>query len=158
MQARFNVLATTLLLATLASAQNVHPYSAFVANWHEVKGPKSVGMSQSFEDAGDGRFRLILFPQRAPAAQTIVEGRCDGRAYPHVHGDGSPAASTFTCKLTGPRKMEYVFTQTGESNWKTSTGTQTVSADGKSLTLDAVHRDKDGKSVEILHYDFERRD
>ena len=139
-----------LSLAGAVLAQTNATLQSQAGFWVEMRGPGSAGLHQSLELLEDGRFRLTLFPQRSFSNRLVVEGRCDGKPYPHMQG-GKPAASTFSCRIAGPRTMEYVYTHTGESSWKTSTGTQTVSEDGQLLSIDAVHRDADGKFIEELH-------
>jgi hypothetical protein len=113
-------------------------------------------MQVTYEDLGDGRFRLTL--GASPVNQEIVEGKCDGGTYPYLNGYGVPSGNTLSCRITGPLTMEYLYTHGDKTVWATSTGVEAVSADGSTLTWDAIHRDKDGRVVDERHARFSRRD
>jgi hypothetical protein len=115
-------------------------------------------MHVTYEDLGDGRFRLTLFPHYMPVSQQIVEAKCDGATYAYADGNGKPTGNTFSCRFTGPRVVEYLFTAVNQTVWATSTGVETVSEDGNTLTWDAIHKDRNGGVVEELHSRFSRRD
>jgi hypothetical protein len=112
----------------------------------------------SYEDLGDGRFRLTLGAHYIPVNQQIVEGKCDGGTYSWVNGAGTPSGNTLSCRFTGPRTVEYLYTRGDKTIWATSTGVETVSDDGNTLAWDATHRDTNGGVVEELHSRFSRRD
>ena len=158
-----------LACSGISSAQTRDPR---IGHWHEQRGPGSVGMHITYEDLGDGRFRYTM-RTHSPSVRQNVEGKCDGGIYAFVHDDGTPSGNTLSCRITGPLTVEYLYTQgdkTGASPtgpfaqyynspvWATSTGVEAVSADGNTLTVDATHRDKDGRVVEERHARYSRRD
>lgn len=149
------LVALGLASSAISSAQSRDPR---IGHWAEQPGPRSVGMHVTYEDLGDGRFRLTFFPHYVPLNQQIVEGKCDGGTYPWVNGVGKPSGNTLSCRFTGPRTVEYVYTNADKTRWATSTGVETVSEDGNTLAWDAIHRDTNGGTVEELHSRFSRRD
>jgi hypothetical protein len=122
-----------------------------IGSWVQQAGPDSVGVQQSFEDLGDGRIRLRL-------SGLTVEARCDGRQYPFMTANGRPAGPTYSCRVTAPDTVEYVYTQEGRKAWTTSAGKETVSTDGNTLTHVGVRRDADGHVVENLRQEYRRRE
>jgi hypothetical protein len=147
--------AVGLASAATSSAQTRDPR---IGHWAQQPGPGSNGLHVTYEDRGEGRFRLTLGAHNAPANRRVVEGKCDGGTYPFVTGDGTATGTTLSCRITGPLTMEYLYTQADKTVWATSTGVETVSADGSTLAWDAVHRDRNGGIVEELHSRFSRRD
>jgi hypothetical protein len=151
-----------IALVTLGSvwSASLHGQStdARMGHWAQHREPRSVGMHLTYEDLGDGRFRLTLFPHYAPVDQQIVEAKCDGGTYPYVSGTGTPTGSTFSCRATGPRSFEYLRTQADQKVWATSEGIETVAEDGNTLTWLIVHKDTTGRTVEELSMHFSRRD
>lgn len=139
----------------ISSAQTRDPR---IGHWGQQRGPGSVGLHVTYEDLGDGRFRYTMGAHYMPANQQILEGKCDGGTYPFLNGNGTPSGNTLSCRITGPLTMEYVYTRADKTVWATSTGVEAVSADGNTLSWDAIHRDKDGRVVEELHSRFSRRD
>lgn len=139
----------------ISSAQTRDPR---IGHWGQQPSPGSVGLHVTYEDLGDGRFRYTMGAHYAAANQQILEGKCDGATYPFLNGNGTPSGNTLSCRFTGPLTVEYVYTRGDKTGWATSTGVETVSADGNTLTWDATHRDKDGRFVEELHSRFSRRD
>jgi hypothetical protein len=115
-------------------------------------------MHLTYEDLGDGRFRLTLFPHYAAVNQQIVEAKCDRGNYPYVSGTGTPNGSTLSCRTTGPRSFEFLRTQADQKVWATSVGMETVAEDGNTLTWLIVHKDTNGRTVEELSMHFSRRD
>lgn len=122
-----------------------------IGTWIQKAAPGTPAVRQSFEDLGDGRIRLRL-------AGLAAEARCDGKPYPLMNAEGRPAGATYSCRVTGPRSVDYVYTQNGREPWTTSTGTETVSADGNTLTHVGVRRDANGKLVENLTQEYRRRE
>jgi hypothetical protein len=112
----------------------------------------------TYEDLGEGRFRLTLGPHYMPGNQQILDGKCDGGTYPWLDGAGKPSGSTLSCRMTTPLTVEYVYTRADKTIWATSTGVETVAEDGNTLAWDAIHRDTNGGVVEELHSRFSRRD
>lgn len=139
----------------ISSAQTRDPR---IGHWAEQPGPGSSGLHVTYEDLGDGRFRVTMPAHRMPENQQIVEGKCDGGTYPLLDGNGTPTGNTLSCRITGPLTVEYLYTQGDQTVWATSTGVEAVSADGNTLTWDATRRDKDGRVVEERHARFSRRD
>jgi hypothetical protein len=127
-------------------------------HWAEQRGPGSRGLHVTYEDLGDGRYRLTLGAHVALGSRQIVEMRCDGGTYPYVFGSGTPSGNTLSCRATGPRSFEYLYTQADQKVWATSTGVETVSDDGNTLTWVATHKDANGRAVEELRTQFSRRD
>lgn len=158
MRNRTGVFVTLAALAlgsfSISSAQTSHPR---IGHWAQQPGPQSVGMHVTYEDLGDGRFRLTLAAHSAPDQRQIVEAECDGGTYPYADGNGKPTGSTLSCRFTAPRTMEYLFTAGDKTVWATSTGTETVAEDGSTLAWDAVHRDAGGRVVGEIHSRFSRR-
>jgi hypothetical protein len=115
-------------------------------------------MHLTYQELGDGRFRLTLFPHYMPVDQQVVETKCDGGTYPYLSGTGTPTGSTFSCRATGPRSFEYLRTQADQTVWATSAGVETVSDDGNTLTWVIAHKDTNGRTVEELSMHFSRRD
>jgi hypothetical protein len=113
-------------------------------------------MHVTYEDLGDGRFRLTLAAHSVE--RLIVEAKCDGRTYPYLTGNGTPTGSTLSCRFTAPRTVEYLYTAGDKTVWATSTGVETVSDDGNTLAWDAIHRDTGGRTVDEIHSRFSRRD
>lgn len=120
-----------------------------VGTWIEQQGPGSAGLRTSYEDLGDGRVRIRL-------SGLVVEARCDGANYPFVGRNGQPAGPTYSCRITGPRTVEYTYTQVGREPWSTSTGLETVSEDGETLTHVGVRRDANGAYIEDVRLTFSR--
>ncbi len=119
--------------------------------WVQQVARGAAPVRQSFEDLDDGRIRLRL-------TGLTVEARCDGKAYAFMNAEGRAAGPTYSCRVTGPRTVEYTYTQAGRDAWTTSAGTETVSADGTTLTHVGVRRDASGKLVENLAQEYRRRD
>lgn len=138
--------ATALCGAAAAEAQERDPR---IGTWIEQQGPDSVGLRTSYEDLGDGRVRIRL-------SGLVVEARCDGANYPFVGRNGQPAGPTYSCRITGPRTVEYTYTQAGREPWSTSTGLETVSEDGETLTHVGVRRDANGAYIEDVSLTFSR--
>ena len=147
--------AVGLASATMSSAQTRDPR---MGHWAQQPGPRSVGLHVTYEDLGEGQFRLTFGPHYAPVNQQILVGKCDGGTYRWVDGAGMPSGNTLSCRITGPRTVEYVYTRGDKTIWATSTGVETVSEDGNTLAWDAIHRDTNGGVVEELHSRFSRRD
>ena len=122
-----------------------------IGSWVQQVAPGAAAVRQTFEDLGGGRIRLRL-------TGLTVEARCDGKPYPFVTAAGRPSGSTYSCRVTGPRSVEYIYTQTGRDPWTTSAGTETVSADGTTLSHVGVRRDASGKLVENLAQEYRRSD
>ena len=144
-----------LVSSASLSAQTSDPR---IGHWAQHREPRSVGMHLTYQDLGDGRFRLTLFPHYMPVDRQIVEATCDGRTYPYVSGTGTPTGNTFSCRATGPRSFEYLYTRADQKVWATSAGVETVSDDGNTLTWEIVHKDTNGRTVEELSSHFSRRD
>jgi len=144
-----------LACSALSSAQTSDPR---IGHWAQHREPGSVGMHLTYQNLGDGRFRLTLFPHYPPINQLIVEAKCDGATYPYLSGTGTPTGNTFSCRATGPRSFEYLYTQADQKVWATSAGVETVSEDGNTLTWLAAHKDTNGRTVEELSMHFSRRD
>jgi hypothetical protein len=106
-----------------------------------VERPGSTRIQTSYEDLGEGRIRLRL-------TGPVVEARCDGATYPFVGANGQPAGPMYSCRVTGPRTVEYVYSQPGRQPWTTSAGVETVSEDGNTLSHVGVRRDANGAFVE----------
>jgi len=156
MRNRTGVLAALALASSaLSSAQTSDPR---IGHWGQLRGPGSVGMHVTYEDLGDGRFRYTMFPHYMPVNQLIFEGKCDGATYPIRDGNGKPSGNALSCRFTGPRTVEYLYTAANQTVWATSAGVETVSEDGNTLAWDAIHRDTNGGVVEELHSRFSRRD
>jgi hypothetical protein len=149
------LVALALAWSEIWSAQSRDPR---IGHWAEQRGPGSVGLHVTYEDLGDGRFRLTMPAHRMPENQQILEGKCDGGTHSFLDGNGTPSGNTLSCRITGTLAVEYLYTQGDKTIWATSTGVEAVSADGNTLTWDATHRDKDGRFVEELHRRFSRRD
>ena len=149
------LVALVLASSGMSSAQIRDPR---IGHWGQLPGPRSAGMHVTYEDLGDGRFRLTLAAHSTPVNRQVVEGKCDGGTYPYLNGNGTSTGNTLSCRITGPLTVEYLYTQGDKTVWATSTGVETVSADGNTLTWDATHRDEDGRIVEELHSRFSRRD
>jgi hypothetical protein len=115
-------------------------------------------MHVTYEDLGDSGIRFTMFPHYMPVDQQIFEGKCDGGTYPFRDGNGKPTGNTLSCRYAGPRTVEYLYTKGDKTGWSTSTGTETVSEDGGTLAMDAIHRDTNGGVVEEFHRRFSRRD
>jgi hypothetical protein len=139
----------------ISSAQTRDPR---IGHWAEQRGPGSAGLHVTYEDRGDGRFRVTIPAHRMPGNHQILEGKCDGGIYPFLDGNGTPSGNTLSCRITGPLTVEYLYTQGDKTVWATSTGIEAVSADGNMLAWDAAHRDKDGRVIEERHARFSRRD
>jgi len=139
----------------ISGAQTLDPR---IGHWAQQPGPRSVGMHVTYEDLGEGGFRLTLAAHSVPAQRQIVEAKCDGRTYPYADGNGKPTGSTLSCRFTAPRTVEYLFTAGDQTVWATSTGVETVSEDGGMLAWDAMHRDTSGRVVDEIHSRFSRRD
>src|SRR5689334_7822153 len=122
-----------------------------IGTWVQRAAPGTAAVRQSFEDLGGGRIRLRL-------AGLTVEARCDGNPYPFVNAEGHPAGATYACRVTGPRSVDYIYTQNGREPWTTSTGTETVSADGNTLTHVGVRRDANGKLIQNLTQEYRRHE
>jgi hypothetical protein len=144
-------------LASLATldAQTSDPR---VGHWAQQRGPDSRGLHVTYEDLGGGRYRLTLGAHLALGYRQIVEMKCDGGAYPYVLGTGTPSGNTLSCRATGPRSFEYLYTKADQKGWATSAGVETVSEDGNTLTWVATHKDANGGAVEELRSQFSRRD
>ena len=140
---------------TIASAQTGDPR---MGHWAQQPGPRSVGMHVTYEDLGDGRFRLTLAAHVVPGQRQVVEAKCDGGTYPYADGNGNPTGSTLSCRFSAPRTVEYLFTAGDQTVWATSAGFETVSEDGSTLAWDAVHKDTSGRVVDEIHSRFSRRD
>jgi hypothetical protein len=147
--------AVGLAPVTMSTAQTQDPR---IGHWVQQPGPRSVGLHVAYEELGEGRFRLTFGPHYVPLHQQILDGKCDGGIYPWVDGTGTPSGNTLSCRFTGPRTVEYVYTRGDKTIWATSTGVETVSEDGSTLAWDAIHRDTNGGVVEELHSRFSRRD
>jgi hypothetical protein len=141
--------------ATISSAQSGDPR---MGHWGQLPGPGSIGMHVTYEDLGDGRYRYTMFPHYVPVSQLIFEGKCDGGTYPIRDGNGKTTGNTLSCRVTGPRSFEYLYTAANQTVWATSAGVETVSEDSNILAWDAIHRDVNGKTVEELNLRFSRRD
>jgi len=123
-----------------------------IGNWVQQAAPGTAAVRQSFEDLGDGRVRLRL-------TGLTVDARCDGKPYAFMTAAGKAAGPTYSCRITGPRTVEYVYSAPqGRDPWTTSTGVETVSEDGNTLIHVGVRRDAAGKVVENLHQEYRRRD
>ena len=153
-------LGIALVILGVASSANLRAQASDprIGHWAQHREPRSVGMHLTYQDRGDGRFRLTLFPHYMPVDQLSVEAKCDGGTYPYVSGTGTPTGNTFSCRATGPRSFEYLYTQADQKVWATSAGVETVSDDGNTLTWVAVHKDTNGGTVEELSMHFSRRD
>jgi hypothetical protein len=138
--------ATALCGAAEADAQERDPR---IGTWIEQQGPGSVGLRTSYQDLGDGRVRIHL-------SGLVVEARCDGASYPFTGRNGKPAGPTYSCRITGPRTVEYTYSQPGRESWSTSTGLETVSVDGETLTHVGVRKDVNGAYIEDLRRTFSR--
>jgi hypothetical protein len=147
--------AVALSAASSAQARDPGPR---IGHWAQQRGPGSAGMHVTYEDLGDDRFRLTLGAHLAPAQRRIVEAKCDGGTYEYHDGNGVPTGNKLSCRFTGPRTMEYLYTAANQTVWATSTGVETVSDDGHTLAWDAIHKDKNGAAVEELHSRFSRGD
>jgi hypothetical protein len=121
-----------------------------IGDWIQQAAPGTAAVRQSFEDLGDGRIRLRL-------TGLTVEARCDGKKYLFMTAEAKPAGPTYSCRITGPRTVEYAYAQEGRDPWTTSTGVETVSEDGSTLTHVGVRRDAAGKIVENLSQQYRRR-
>lgn len=144
-----------LASSAISSAQDRDPR---IGHWAQQRGPGSQGLHMSYEDLGDGRFRLTFGHALEAVNQRILEGKCDGATYAWVDGAGKPSGNTLSCRITGPRTFEYLYTRGDQTIWATSTGVETVSEDGNTLAWDAIHKDTNGGVVEELHSRFSRRD
>ena len=153
----FGIALVTLGLASSANL-NAQTSDPRIGHWAQHREPRSVGMHLTYQDLGDGRFRLTLFPHYPPINQQIVEAKCDGGTYPYLSGTGTPTGNTFSCRATGPRSFEYLRTQADQTVWATSAGVETVSEDGNTLTWVIAHKDTSGRTVEELSMHFSRRD
>lgn len=147
-----------LACSGISSAQTRDPR---IGHWHEQPGAGPSGLQITYEDLGDGRFRYTM---GSHSEMQIVEGKCDGGTYPFrsvtypfLNGP-SGNGNTLSCRFTGPLTVEYVYTQGNKRVWATSTGVEAVSADGNTLTWDAIHRDTNGGVVEERHARFSRGD
>ena len=120
-----------------------------IGAWTEKPGPGSSGIQTRYDDLGDGRVAVHL-------TGLVVNARCDGTNYPFVRPNGQPAGPTYACRITGPRTVEYTYTQPGRIPWTTSAGIDTVSEDGNTLTHVGVRRDATGAFIENLSQTFER--
>lgn len=149
------LLVLVLASSEVSSAQTRDPR---IGHWAEQRGPGSTGLHVTYEKLGDGRFRYTIGAHRLPEARQILEGKCDGVTHSFLDGNGTPSGNTLSCRITGPLTVEYLYTQGDNTVWATSTGIETVSADGNTLSWDATHRDRDGRVVEELHRRFSRRD
>ena len=132
--------------AGLVQAQEQDPR---IGNWIEQPGQGSARLRTSYEDLGDGRVRIHL-------SGLVVEARCDGETYPFTGSNGRPAGPTYSCRNTGPRTVEYTYTQIGREPWSISSGMETVSEDGDMLTHIGVRQNADGTFVENLSLIFVR--
>lgn len=139
--------ATALSGAAVADAPARDPR---IGTWIEQRGPGSAGLHTRYEDLGDGRVRIRL-------SGLLVDARCDGANYPFVDRSGKAAGPTYSCRITGPRTVEYVYTQAGREPWSSSKGVETVSEDGETLTHVGVRRDANGAFVEDLRLTFSRQ-
>lgn len=148
-------IALAAVCSGISSAQTGDPR---IGHWAQQPGPGSVGMHVSYEDIGDGRFRLTLPAHAAPSQRLVLDAKCDGGTYPWADGNGGPTGSTLSCRFTAPRTVEYLFTAGDKTVWATSTGVETVSEDGATLAWDAIHRDTSGRVVDEIHSRFSRRD
>jgi len=133
-----------------AAHADAPPRDPRIGTWIEQPGPGSAGLHTSYEDLGDGRVRIRL-------TGLVVDARCDGASYPWVDRSGQAAGPTYSCRITGPRTVEYVYTQIGRQPWSTSKGVETVSEDGATLTHVGVRRDANGAFVEDLRRTFSRQ-
>jgi hypothetical protein len=152
------LIALVALAAASSEISSAQPPDPRMGHWAQQRGPSSVGLHVTYEDLGDGRFRYTMGAHYLPDNQQIVEGKCDGIAYPFLNGNGTPSGNTLSCRFTGPLTVEYFYTRGDKSFWATSTGVEAVSTDGTTLTWDAIHRDKEGRVIEELHSRFSRRD
>lgn len=139
--------ATALACASAADAQQRDPR---LGSWVEQRGQGSVGLRTSYEDLGDGRIRILL-------SGLMVDARCDGESYPFVGRNGQAAGPLYACRITGPRTVEYTYTQPGREPWSTSTGVETLSADGQTLLHEGVRLDANGAYVEDRNITFLRQ-
>lgn len=147
--------AVGLASSAISSAQGSDPR---IGHWGQLPGPRSVGLHVTYEDLGGSGVRYTMGAHYALVNQQIFEGQCDGGTYPFRDGNGKPTGNTLSCRFTGPRTVEYLYTKGDRVGWATSTGVETVSEDGSALAWDAIHRDTNGGLVEELHSRFERRD
>jgi hypothetical protein len=121
-----------------------------IGAWIEQPGPGSAGLHTTYEDLGDGRVRIHL-------SGLVVDARCDGASYPFVDRSGKAAGPTYSCRITRPRSVEYLYTQLGRQPWSTSKGVESVSEDGGTLTHVGVRQDANGVFVEDLCRTFSRQ-
>jgi hypothetical protein len=97
-----------------------------------------------FQKLDNGMTRMIVNAKLLEANRWHVDFRCDGRRYRTVTQDNRFVGITYSCKQTGVRTFETAFTHeppdpgvnlwATPQDWKTGTGSETVSADGESYT------------------------
>ncbi|HTC53194.1 MAG TPA: hypothetical protein VK700_14750 [Steroidobacteraceae bacterium] len=127
-----------------------------IGSWDEQKTSTDYdSLRRVFVSAANGMTRMIINAKLLQANQLHVDFNCDGSAYRVLTQDGRFSGLTYSCRHTAARSFDFsskrgpadagVTLAHGTSgDWVTASGTETVSADGRTYETTAVLRFPDG--------------
>lgn len=144
-----------------AIAQSTATPDPRVGSWDEQKTSAYYdGALRVFENAGNGMTRLVLNAKLIEANRYRVDFKCDGSVYRVLNAEGKFTGLTYACKRTGDLTFESKSTRekadsgvqvfpSASGDFVSATGTETVSADGQTMTTSSKVTYADGHAVEI---------
>lgn len=127
-----------------------------IGSWDEQKTSTDFDpLLRVFVDAGGGKIRMIVNARLLEANRWHVDFKCDGAVYRVFTQDRRFAGVTYSCRRTGARSFTFstqrlppdpgVTVAVGAAGeWLSTTGTETVSSDGRTYDTTAVLTFTDG--------------